>query len=620
VTSKQIASVLVAAVVLAYGNSLGGAFHYDDFHSLVNNTSIRDVETIPSFFTQTRHFSADADKSMYRPVVLTSYALDYAIFGNKAVGFHLTNLLLHLACVLLFWQVVVCVGGSSDWRIAAFAAVMFAVHPVGSEPVNYVSSRSESLAALFMLLALWLGLRQQPRLLGSLGSFAASLLSKATGAALPLILLTWPGGTVTTRMRRVLPYMVLLAGYMAILAFAALLPTSRAVPVRDTWTQLATQWKAVTYYLQLLLMPVHQSVDPAFVEGAWSQGAVWAAMIFAISLIILVLRARGKQRWWLLWPLWVVLPASAVPLNVLVNDHRIYLASAGLFVAFAGLVMRQSRLQRPVLLLFICLITLTIQRNQVWATELSLWSDAVRLAPSSSRGRVHLGKALRDSGQLQAARVQFEQAVSLDENLLSARANLASIYYEQALESTPINGELLDRAVRQYESILQHDETHREALVNLGNAHGKANNKRRAIAMYERAIVAHPNYADAYVNLAQLYFDSGRYAEAIPLMSEVTRLEPTNGRAFYDLGNAYARAGLLPQAAAALRQACQIDPTDSSSYYNLGEVLFALSQHAASGNGRYAAEALRVFVELKARHGAYRLVNLRLEQLGAGGR
>jgi len=370
----------------------------------------------------------------------------------------------------------------------------------------------------------------------------------------------------------------------------------------------------------LLLMPVHQSVDPAFVEGAWSQGTVWAAMIFAISLIILVLRARGKQRWWLLWPLWVVLPASAVPLNVLVNEHRIYLASAGLFVAFAGLVMRQPRLQHPVLLLFICLITLTIQRNQVWATELSLWSDAVRLAPSSSRGRVHLGKALRDSGQLQAARVQFEQAVSLDENLLSARANLASIYYEQALESTPINGELLDRAVRQYESILQHDETHREALVNLGNAHRKANNKRLAIAMYERAIVAHPNYADAYVNLAQLYFDSGRYAEAIPLMSEVTRLEPTNGRAFYDLGNAYARAGLLPQAAAALRQACQIDPTDSSSYYNLGEVLFALSQHAASGNGRYAAEALRVFVELKARHGAYRLVNLRLEQLGAGGR
>ncbi|MBT5964817.1 MAG: tetratricopeptide repeat protein [Gemmatimonadetes bacterium] len=619
-TSKQIAGLLVAAVILTYGNSLGGAFHYDDFHSLVNNTSIRDVETIPSFFTQTRHFSADADKSMYRPIVLTSYAFDYAIHGNKAVGFHVTNVLLHLVCVLLFWRVVVCVEGISDWRIGALAAVMFAVHPVGSEPVNYVSSRSESLAAMFMLLALWLGLRHQPRLLGSFGSFAASLLSKATGAALPMLLLAWPGGTVTTRLRRVLPYMVLLVGYMAILAFAELLPTSRAVPVRDTWAQLATQWKAVAYYLQLLLMPVHQSVDPAFNEGVWSQGAVWAAMIFAISLVVLVLRCRGKLTWWLLWPLLVALPASAVPLNVLVNEHRIYLAGAGLFAAFAALVMRQPRLQRPILLLFVCLIALTIQRNQVWATEQTLWSDAVRLAPFSSRGRVHLGKALRDDGQLLAAQVQFEQAISLDQSLLSARANLASIYYEQAIEATPINGELLDRARRQYESVLEYDGAHREALVMLGNVYQKANDNRGAIAMYERAIAAHPNYADAYVNLAQLYFDAGRFAAAIPLMFEVTRLEPSNGRAFYDLGNTYFRAALFPQAAAAYRQACQLDPTDSSSCYNLGEVLFALSQQSSSSSIQYATEARRVFNELKTRHGTYRLVNQRLEQLDAGGR
>ena len=138
--------------------------------------------------------------------------------------------------------------------------------------------------------------------------------------------------------------------------------------------------------------------------------------------------------------------------------------------------------------------------------------------------------------------------------------------------------------------------------------------------MYERAIAAHPNYADAYVNLAQLYFDAGRFAAAIPLMFEVTRLEPSNGRAFYDLGNTYFRAALFPQAAAAYRQACQLDPTDSSSCYNLGEVLFALSQQSSSSSIQYATEARRVFNELKTRHGTYRLVNQRLEQLDAGGR
>ena len=166
---------LALVVCAVYGNSLSGSFHYDDFHSLVQNVHIRDLQRIPDFFLDPSLFSVDPDKAMYRPLLLVSFALNYALGGYEVVGYHLANILIHLACVLLLWSLAITHGRSA----ALCAGLVFALHPVATEPVNYISSRSESLAVALLLLAFACYTRRGR--LGRIGGalvFAAALMVK----------------------------------------------------------------------------------------------------------------------------------------------------------------------------------------------------------------------------------------------------------------------------------------------------------------------------------------------------------------------------------------------------------------------------------------------------------
>ena len=140
-----------------YWNAIDNAFHYDDIHSIVDNPSVRSLDNVPLFFTNLRTFSADVDRGMFRPLLLVSYALNYAAGEYDVAGYRLTNILLHAAnACLLAWLTGLVYPGRAA---ALIAALLFIVHPLATEPVNYISSRSESLAATFYLLTLALYIR-----------------------------------------------------------------------------------------------------------------------------------------------------------------------------------------------------------------------------------------------------------------------------------------------------------------------------------------------------------------------------------------------------------------------------------------------------------------------------
>ena len=133
-----------------YLNTWGHGFHYDDFHSLVNNPHIRTLAEVPAFFRDPTLFSANPESAMYRPVLLVSYALNYAVGGCSRPG--------------TTWPTPCSTGSTPAWSTACSwpwgrgglalpAAFIFGLSPVNSEAVNYVSSRSELLMASFFLLA-----------------------------------------------------------------------------------------------------------------------------------------------------------------------------------------------------------------------------------------------------------------------------------------------------------------------------------------------------------------------------------------------------------------------------------------------------------------------------------
>lgn len=558
-----IAAVLVA-VALAYANSLGNSFHFDDEHSITGNPHIRSVGNAGRFFTDPQMFSRTPGSEMYRPLVLLSYALnhwagEYGVQGYRAVNIGVHLLLTYLVLVL-FQQL-----GASP-KAAVVGALLVGLHPLGTEPVNYISSRSESMAATFSVASFLLYLRAGGRLwmvLASLGCFAGALLSKSVAMALPLALMAYDGLTQDTPrrqwMRRQWPYWAMGALYIW--------GTSRLIrealfdaPVRSWSDQAATQAMALVHYVKLLTFPHPLTVEaPVRVATTFGRGDVLLSCLLLLSL-------GATARWWwragartpVFWLCWMgimLLPSLIVPLNVVASERRLYPALAGLVALVLWLGRERFRGRGQVLAVgAVVLCVLTVQRNQVWATERTLWANAARRAPGSVRPLLRLGILERTGGH----------------------PRLAESMFLRALEVDPLNP---------------------AALNNLGNVYQDLGDAHKAEDCYRKAVQHLPSYAEALVNLATLCSAQERHDEALPLYERAMVLAPHRPEVHNNLGTAYLRMERFTDAETALRGALVLSPTDASMYYNLGGALEAQGrlgeaaaayEHSISLNGRYA--------------------------------
>lgn len=432
---RLVGLLLVFAVVAVYGVAvLGGGFHFDDGHNLRNNPAIRTLSNVGRFYTDTSTWSAEPGNVMYRPTLLVTYAVDHALWGYRASGWVLTNVLLHAAASLLVWRLARRIGLSA--AAAAFSGAVMALHPVHSEVVNYVSSRSESLAAVLMLGALHFHLTARERrgaaaaawFAGSVALSMASLTAKETTALFFLAVVAFEMLRGDGRLRPRTTALVAsahLAGLAAVLLVRkGLLPHATApVPLVGSPVGadlrmggslsvvdnlLKVQSRVITMYADLLLRPVGLNVDHDVVRSAhWSAAAVVALVLLA-AVVAAAGRAalRGRRLFPLCvaWFLLFIAPSVALPLNVVMNEHRLYLpgiavallAGASLARVAALLAARWGGVRGTLvatapLLLF---APLAVQRSREWRSDEVLWSVAVERAPGSARAHLHLGAAL----------------------------------------------------------------------------------------------------------------------------------------------------------------------------------------------------------------------------------
>ena len=391
---------LMALCAFLYGQSLSGAFHYDDHHSIVDNPHVRDWRNIPAFFIEPDLFSADAEKSMYRPLLLVSYALNYAISGYSAEGFRVLNIVIHGLCSLLVALLAEALLGNR--RDGWIAGLFFAVHPLATEPVNYISSRSESLAAFFYIgilvihLRAMRGVQQASTLFYGAGLLVKSIVISAPFAALSLDAMR---GHLLA-LRRYIPLLLVAVGYAALVIHNRFIGDSLAAPVRSLASQIYTQLKAPAYYFYIASMPVKLNVQPQFFVGESPfDPAVCLGGLFALSLVCcLWFGRRTPIGWALLWAALVLAPTFLMPLNMLVNERRLYLPLAALSLAIAWSVRQgrvSLRLGGMALVLF---AALTVQRTAVWSDELTLWLDAEKKRRICIPHRTILAKLFRKQG------------------------------------------------------------------------------------------------------------------------------------------------------------------------------------------------------------------------------
>lgn len=429
------AALLAACVLLAWLNALAGPFQFDDYNVIVNNPA---VHSLPAWL--------DSMPGI-RPLLKLSYALNWTLDGG-AFGFHLVNVAVHAANAVLAFLLLRSLDCLRAHGGATFlAALMFALHPVQTEAVTYVSGRSTSLMALFYLGSLlayahagvarpWRG-----RVV-SAALFAAALMVKETAVTLPLALLlidaVGPGFSWRASVRRhALHWSVLVVA----VALAALSPTYRhladvSIATRTIASNLLTQAEAIPWLAGQLVMPWRLNIDPDLGITAIPTLSATAKGFAILAIAVLGLASLRRLPWLafgVLWFLLHLLPTNSVlPRLDVANDRQLYLASLGICVLAA--VVIQAVLRRigwpefaraaVVVVIALGLGAGTVLRNQDYSTQVALWEDTAAKSPGKPRVHNNLGWAYQQEGHHAQARAAYQRALALDPDYWRARINL----------------------------------------------------------------------------------------------------------------------------------------------------------------------------------------------------
>ncbi|MBT5588578.1 MAG: tetratricopeptide repeat protein [Gemmatimonadetes bacterium] len=508
--------LILLVVAMAYANSFGNGWHYDDIHTITENPHIRSLEDPVGFFTDRTRFSRDAEMAMFRPMLVLSLAINYWWSQLDTSTYLFVNLCIHLGCTMLLWVLLRQLGRGAG--LALFGAMLFGLHPLATEPVNYISARSESLSALFVLATMVTHLVAREQILeprkiawrfASLLCFAAAMMSKETGiTALGLVVaydLTRGSGTWRSAHKSLHPvhavYAVIAVVYLVV-QFGHINVAVVDAPVRERSTQLATQIKALIYYARLLVMPHGLNVQHQFFEGGLAS-VVGASLLALSSLALIARRAREDVRFGLGWCIIVLSPTLLVPLHILVNDHRLYLPVAGLLVALTCLWTRPARCRWPsrwVSGLAICTLlivgVLTQNRNPVWANEYSLWSDAAAKSPHPlvPVAYVHLGNYAKEHGALSEARGYYQRALEIAPQHVAARNNLGLVL--EAMGEVSAAADTFAALTRDHPALAEGWYNLGHALQALGREAARAPQQRRAQELLLQARHAYEHVAD----------------------------------------------------------------------------------------------------------------------------
>ncbi len=425
---------LTLAVCISYANVLSGDFQFDDYNVIVNAAQVHTWENWLA------HLG-----SGIRPLLKFSYTLNWTM-GTGVIGFHLTNLLIHLANAYLVYRLAQ-EFVQQQWQqeklqqVPLFGALLFAVHPINTEAVTYICGRSASLMALFYLAALLcyvLGRAQQNKMLLYVATpllFVLALGVKETAVTLPLALLIWEfccGGRWKISLKQMWPcWVVLIVATLLFLfsdSYAAQMQRSAAF--NDMQGNVATQLAAFAYLMRQWALPLWLNIDPdlPLLKNLADAFLPHALFIALVGLMLLCWRKRPWLSFALAWamlhliPLYLLLPRIDIA-----NERQLYLAAWPLLLALVielRLWLDSRIFQIAIATLLLAFVSLTVLRNQVYANEIALWQDTAMKSPHKARVHNNLGSAYLLAQRNAEARSEFTTALQLDPQLDKARDNL----------------------------------------------------------------------------------------------------------------------------------------------------------------------------------------------------
>jgi protein O-mannosyl-transferase len=544
----QIVFCLLVLVLIAYGNTLLSPFNYDDeivIRQEIAATGDRFYQLYPP---------------VYRHLFYLSLTINHSFGGLNPLGYHLFNITLHFftaVAVLLTAFLTLHRGVSMNKKdavsMACITAFLFALHPVHSETVTYISARATGLAAFFYLLSLLLfilgslrrpGLRFLPPLcyLLSWAAFFAAVLSKETALTLPAIVFVYDlifmrgNHWNLLRSRIYYYYFPLMAGVVLMLTLSPSLLTMIQVwlPKLDLSYALS-QIKVIAYAVKLLFIPINLTFDYDFNPRFFAQGTllVPGVIIFlalGYAAIRKIPKARGLFVFSIFWFLITLSPTNSfLPRPDLLSERNLYLPSFGLILLGAVLiatVLKSTRNRFPALsfsglgclaLILILFSALLMQRNATYRSNILLWEDTVKKAPGKLRALHNLSHFYLAEKKYQAAFVSLKKLAASKASPFYrsiAHNNLGHIYTD--LED-PVQAE------KEFLEAIRTDPTIPTGYFNLASLHAAQGRFRLAREAYEQAEKRYALYRWGYTQPAELAFNKAKVNFSLGLYEEAER-------------------------------------------------------------------------------------------------
>ena len=599
---------LVLAGAVAYSNCFTGEFIYDDHGGIVGNPYLAPWTQLRSWADVFRAPSRTTTAG--RPFVCLINYLNFALAGLDFPIWRAVNLAIHLLCALILFGIVwrtvrasPIFSERSKNRAMALGygvALIFLLHPLQTNVVNYVVQRTESLMALYYLATLYFSIRgfqsgRRAWVVAAIATSSLGMISKEVMVSAPLIILCYDWMFNARPIKRALSQSwglyVGLAGTWLVLATVVVLGKTREgaqwgrLPYTG-WEYLLTQADVIPFYLRLSLWP-----QPLCFDYGWpitrSIGTAAVGLTAVIVLLIATVRAVAarRARGFLGFCFFALLAPSSsfIPLPDAAVEYRMYLPLAPLIVlyVFAAQAVidaiaerfvaadRRVAMGRLMALAALSgfasvLATLTFTRNYDYHSAVAIWGDVARQRPEHARGHINYGIALAEdvkrggaanaqdaTAKLQLAAAEMARGLQLKPDAENIHKNLGS-----ALAMLGRNREALPH----FQAAVAEDPSDASAQFNLANLLSTLGNKDAARTAYLAALAVDPNFRDAHFNLGADFFDAGKFVEAAHEFGEVVRVDPQAADGHLMLGKSLARAGRKDDAETQLRIALRINP------------------------------------------------------------
>ncbi len=604
---------LVAIVFLVFGRTLQFPFvNFDDDRYVYENTTVVHGLTLHGMASA---FDARGEHN-WIPLTTLSHMLDCQLYGLKAGGHHLTNVLLHAASTVLLFLVLRRMTRAL-WR-SAFVAALFAIHPLGVESVAWIAERKDVLSGVFFMLTLWAyaAYARNPK---SWMHYSAALVFAALGLMSKPMLVT-------------LPFVLLLLDYWPLKRFTSPSVPGRLVIEKIPFLALSVAACVMTWVMQqtagatntLAMFPLPLRIENAFVSGVRYLGKIfwpenlaafyplpghWPAWLVIFSVALLAALCVGSVAWRKKYPFlltgWFWFAGMLVPVIGLVQvgsqamaDRYVYLPQIGLYVLITWLVVELTVSFRPHLVMLaglamVVLAALTCRacvQVSYWSNSETLWRHALASTPDDvwaqnvlgyAIAHNNLGSALLQDGQIDEAIVQFQKVQNIDPEDAAACYNLGNAFLQEGR---------MDEAITQFRQALKLNPNNAIASYDLGNALLQEGQVDEAMVQFQEAQKRGVADAEAFFNLGNALLQAGRVDEAIAQYHEALKIDPGNASVHCNLGSALLREGRVDESVAEFQEALKIQPGHATFQSNLARVIwaFATSPNPSVRNGQKA--------------------------------